>query len=78
MEGYFLPPHRVAGWLRGDPRAERPGHPTLVDVLGPAYAPPDGDIYIDDTVLEGIRIDEKQEILREGRTPVMDRSTTMS
>jgi fatty acid desaturase len=68
VEGYFLPPHRVTGWLRGEPGATRPSHPTVVDVLGPAYAPHDGEVYIDDTVLDGVRVDEKQEILREGRT----------
>jgi fatty acid desaturase len=55
VEGYFLPRHRP------------PTHPTVVDVLGPAYAPATGEVYIDDTVLEGIRVDERQEIIREGR-----------
>ena len=46
VEGYFLPRHRP------------PTRPTVLDVLGPAYAPRDGAAYIDDTVLEGERLDE--------------------
>jgi fatty acid desaturase len=57
VEGYFL--HRE----------EPPVRPTVVDVLGPAYAPPDSqEAYIDDTVLEGERVEEKEEILRAGRS----------
>jgi hypothetical protein len=56
VEGYFLPPRRPA---------ERP---TVLDVLGPAYAPRDqSDVYIDNTVLEDVRVDEKPDILREAR-----------
>jgi fatty acid desaturase len=56
VEGYFQPPR---------PGAERP---TVIEVLGPAYAPRVGsDVYIDNTVLEGVRVDEKTDILREAR-----------
>jgi fatty acid desaturase len=56
VEGYFLPP-------RGQPPRSRP---TVLDVLGPAYAPHAfGDIYIDNSVLEGLRVDDKAELLRE-------------
>jgi fatty acid desaturase len=56
VEGYFLPPHHPA---------ERP---TVLDVLGPAYAPRDPtDVYIDNTVLENVRVDEKSDILREAK-----------
>jgi fatty acid desaturase len=56
VEGYFAPPRRPA---------ERP---TVLDVLGPAYAPrEESDVYIDNTVLEGVRVDEKPDILREAR-----------
>src|SRR5262249_20762739 len=64
VEGYFLPPHRPA---------ERP---TVLDVLGPAYAPRDrSDAYIDNTVLDDVRVDEKADILREARlSQTQDRS----
>jgi fatty acid desaturase len=46
VEGYFLPPHRP------------PTHPTVLDVLGPEYAPPKTEAaYIDDTVMEGERVE---------------------
>jgi fatty acid desaturase len=55
VEGYFLPPHRP------------PTHPTVLDVLGPAYAPPaDVAVHIDNTVLEGEQVEEREELLREG------------
>jgi fatty acid desaturase len=57
VEGYFL--HRE----------HPPTRPTVVEVLGPAYAPPvKQEAYIDDTVLEGERVEEKDEILRAGRS----------
>jgi fatty acid desaturase len=56
VEGYFAPPRQDA---------ERP---TVLDVLGPAYAPHDrSDVYIDNTVLEDVSVDEKQDILLEAR-----------
>jgi fatty acid desaturase len=54
VEGYFLPKHRP------------PEHPTVLDVLGPAYAPRDNSVYIDNSVLDGERVEDKVEILREG------------
>jgi fatty acid desaturase len=59
VEGYFLPPHTPAT------------RPTVVDVLGPAYAPrPIGDVYIDNSVLEANQVDEKAEILRAGAAEI--------
>jgi fatty acid desaturase len=57
VEGYFWPKHRP------------PTHPTVVDVLGPAYAPREfREVYIDNSVLEGQLVTdrEKEEILDEG------------
>ena len=55
VEGYFLPPHT--------PHTR----PTVLDVLGPEYAPRDGrEVHIDDTVLEDDEVEEKADILREG------------
>ncbi len=55
VEGYFLPPHT--------PQTR----PTVLDVLGPDYAPRDArEVHIDDTVLEDDVIEEKADILREG------------
>jgi fatty acid desaturase len=59
VEGYFLPPRRVSNWLGRTTSGGGPSHPTVLDVLGPAYAPNAGEVYIDDTVLEGIGVDEK-------------------
>jgi fatty acid desaturase len=55
VHGYFLSPERP------------PTHPTVLDVLGPAYAPRDRrDVYIDNSVLEDCIVEEKDEIVREG------------
>ena len=55
VEGYFLPPHT--------PQTR----PTVLDVLGPAYAPRDSrEVHIDNSVLEDDVVEEKEEILREG------------
>lgn len=53
VEGYFLP--------------HRPGErPTVLDVLGPAFAPRNpADVYIDNSVLEDVSVDEKADIVRE-------------
>jgi fatty acid desaturase len=51
------------------PRERPPKRPTVVDVLGPAYAPREfHDVYIDNAVLEGRNVSarEKEEILSEG------------
>ncbi len=57
VEGYIWPKERP------------PKRPTVVDVLGPAYAPQEfRDVYIDNSVLEGRNVTEreKDEILNEG------------
>jgi fatty acid desaturase len=57
VEGYFWPKERP------------PMNPTVVDVLGPAYAPHEfRDVYIDNTVLDGRNVseDEKHGIIDEG------------
>jgi fatty acid desaturase len=57
VEGYFVPKHRP------------PTKPTVVDALGPQYAPQGfHEVFIDNTVLEGQRVDEqdKADILLEG------------
>jgi fatty acid desaturase len=57
VEGYFWPKERP------------PVNPTVVDVLGPEYAPQEyRDVFIDNAVLEGRNVseEEKQEILEEG------------
>jgi hypothetical protein len=41
-----------------------PRNPTVVEVLGPEYARSTADVYIDNTVLDGWDVDEKEEILR--------------
>ncbi len=59
VEGYFLPRHRP------------PTHPTVLDVLGPDYAPRDGtEVHINNEVLEGEKVEEKEDILREGEAEV--------
>jgi len=40
-------------------------HPSILDVLGPDWAPEEGRVYIDNSVLEGERVEEKAEIQRE-------------
>jgi fatty acid desaturase len=55
VEGYFVPKHRP------------PTNPTVLDVLGPEYAPRTAEIYIDDTVLEDDQVEEKAAILQEGK-----------
>jgi fatty acid desaturase len=51
------------------PKKQPPTRPTVVDVLGPAYAPREfRDVYIDNDVLEGRKLTdrERKEILEEG------------
>ncbi len=59
VHGYFVSP-------------EKPQlHPTVLDVLGPDYAPREfHGVHIDDTVLEDVEVEEKAEILREGEAEV--------
>jgi fatty acid desaturase len=66
VEGYFLPPHRPA---------ERP---TVLDVLGPVYAPRARDVFIDNTVMEGDAFDEREAIIREGSGPPPVRAESTS
>jgi hypothetical protein len=57
VEGYF--------W----PKEQPPTHPTVVEVLGPDYAPREfRDVYIDNSVLEGqiVTEREKEEIIIDG------------
>jgi fatty acid desaturase len=55
VHGYFISPER--------PKV----HPTVIDVLGPEYAPHEfHGVHIDNTVLEDCEVEEKNEILREG------------
>ena len=55
VHGYFVSPER------------RQVHPTVLDVLGPAYAPREfHGVSIDNSVLEDCVVKEKNEILKEG------------
>jgi fatty acid desaturase len=54
VEGYFLPPHT--------PQT----NPTVLDVLGPDYAPKTRSVYIDETVMEGDEFEGKDELKAEG------------
>ncbi len=51
--------------VRGAVLPRDDGHPSILDVLGPDWAKQDASVYIDNTVLEGERVEEKAEILRE-------------
>jgi fatty acid desaturase len=54
VDGYFLP------------RERPPRHPTVIDVLGPKYHHRAVEIYIDNEVLENEKVEEKEEILKQG------------
>jgi fatty acid desaturase len=55
VHGYFVSPEQ--------PQV----HPTVLDVLGPDYAPKEfHGVHIDNTVLEDVEVEEKDEILAEG------------
>jgi len=54
VEGYFLP--------RECPKVK----PTVVDVLGPDYHHRAEEVYIDNAVLDGEEVEEKDDILRQG------------
>jgi fatty acid desaturase len=59
VHGYFISPEK--------PQV----HPTVLDVLGPNYAPRRfRGVHIDNTVLEDVDVEEKAEILREGADEV--------
>jgi fatty acid desaturase len=62
VHGYFLPSERP------------PTHPTVLDVLGPDYAPREfRGVHIDNSVLEDCEVDEKDEILWEGELATTQR-----
>jgi len=52
------------------PEGETPRNPTVVEVLGPEYAAVNEEIHIDDTVLDDWEVEEKDVILRDGRSVV--------
>ncbi len=54
VEGYFLPYERP------------PMKPTVLDVLGPAYHHRASEVHIDNAVLDGEEVEEKDEILQQG------------
>jgi hypothetical protein len=54
VEGYFFPPHT--------PQT----NPTVLDVLGPEYAPKGQSVHIDETVMEGDRFEGEEELRAEG------------
>jgi len=56
VEGYFFPWHPQPG-----------RNPTVLDVLGPDYARSGDEVFIDDSVLESWEVDNKEEVLRQGR-----------
>ncbi len=59
VHGYFVSPERP------------PVHPTVLDVLGPEHAPRVyHGVHIDNSVLEDCKVEEKDEILREGELEV--------
>jgi fatty acid desaturase len=59
VEGYFLPRHRP------------PTAPTVLDVLGPAYAPREfHDAHINNEVLDDDVVEEREAIVREGAEEV--------
>jgi fatty acid desaturase len=59
VHGYFVSPER--------PQV----HPTVLDVLGPEYTAKEGHgVHIDNSVLEDCKVEEKEEIFREGELEV--------
>jgi hypothetical protein len=54
VEGYFAPPRR--------PQT----NPTVLDVLGPDYAPKTQSVYIDESVMDGDEFEGKEELRAEG------------
>jgi fatty acid desaturase len=54
VEGYFMPYEKP------------PTKPTVLDVVGPAYHHRAAEVYIDNAVLDGEDVDEKDEILQQG------------
>ncbi len=65
VEGYFLP------------RKRPPQRPTVLEVLGPKYHHRAVEIYIDNEVLEGEKVEEKDEILEQGESEKRKRRAEM-
>jgi fatty acid desaturase len=65
VEGYFLPYEKP------------PTKPTVIDVLGPTYHHRAAEVYIDNDVLEGEQVEEKDEILRQGEEEKRKRQAEM-
>jgi fatty acid desaturase len=60
VHGYFLSPEHPQS------------HPTVLDVLGPDYAPREfHGVHIDNSVLEDDEVEEKEKILQEGEAEVL-------
>ncbi|HVJ79789.1 MAG TPA: fatty acid desaturase [Planctomycetia bacterium] len=51
VEGYFLPP------------VQPPRNPTVLDVVGPEYATGSKEVHLDHSVLDGIEVENKEELL---------------
>jgi hypothetical protein len=66
VEGYFLPRER--------PQVK----PTVLDVLGPDYHHRAAEVYIDNEILEGEHVEEKDDILRQGEEEKRKRRQEMS
>jgi fatty acid desaturase len=51
--------------VRGAVMPRHDGHPSILDVLGPDWAKQDAAVYVDDSVLDQERVEERAEIQRE-------------
>ena len=56
--------------VRGAVLPRHDDHPSILDVLGPDWARSDAAVHIDQSVLDGERVDEKEQIEREERESV--------
>jgi hypothetical protein len=63
--------------VRGAVLPRHDGAPSILDVLGPDWARRDADVHIDNTVLEGERVEEKDAIEREERDSVISRQSSV-
>jgi fatty acid desaturase len=54
VEGYFMP------------YEEPTTKPTVLDVIGPAYHHHAAEVYIDNAVLDGEEVEEREEIMQQG------------
>ncbi len=50
----------VEGWIKSPNPAS--GHPTVIEVLGPEYSPPQDDIHIDPAVLEDAELNNREAV----------------